>query len=146
MAAIRSKDTKPEIAIRRVLHAMGYRFRLHVPDLPGRPDIVMKRHMAIVQVKGCFWHGHRCLKGRVPGGNRDYWVAKIAGNKARDRRNERRLRALGWKLATVWECTVRRSKPADLAALLEELMRPRRRRGVKAAGKSRARRTRRSRR
>lgn len=118
MAGIRSKNTKPEIAVRRALHSMGMRFRLHVPGLPGRPDIVMKKRALIVQVKGCFWHGHRCLKGRVPGVNRRYWVPKIAGNVARDRRNEAKLRALGWAVITIWECRVRRSSSEQLAALL----------------------------
>jgi len=122
MAAIRSKDTRPEIAVRQALHGIGLRFRLHAPGLPGRPDIVMKRFMAIVQVKGCFWHGHRCLKGRVPGVNRPYWRAKITGNRSRDRRNERRLRAMGWTVKTVWECRVRRSSPEELAALLKALL------------------------
>jgi DNA mismatch endonuclease (patch repair protein) len=128
MSAIRAKDTKPEIAVRRALHAMGLRFRLHQGGLPGRPDIVMRRLGAIVQVKGCFWHGHRCLKGRVPGVNRRYWRAKIAGNRARDARNERRLRAMGWKVRTVWECTVRRSTDSELLARLGTMIgRPKRR-------------------
>jgi DNA mismatch endonuclease (patch repair protein) len=122
MAAIRAKDTKPEIAVRRALYGMGLRFRLHVSALPGRPDIVMRKLMAIVQVKGCFWHGHGCLKGRVPGVNRPYWRGKIAGNKARDRRNERRLRARGWRVRTIWECRVRRSSPEDLEALLRDML------------------------
>lgn len=122
MAAIRAKDTKPEIAVRRALHGMGLRYRLHVPALPGRPDIVIRRLMVVVQVKGCFWHGHRCLKGRVPGVNRHYWRPKIAGNRERDKRNERRLRTMGWAVKTVWECRVRRSSAEDLAALLTRLV------------------------
>lgn len=138
MAAIRSKNTKPEIAVRRALHALGFRFRLHAAGLPGKPDIVLKKHEAIVQVKGCFWHGHRCLKGRIPGSNRAYWSAKIQGNKQRDRRNERRLRAAGWRVATIWECTVRRSNAVELAMLLERFLRrdasARQRRAQKGAG------------
>ncbi len=118
MAAIRSADTRPELAVRRALHAMGVRFRLHVAGLPGRPDIVMRKRKLVIQVKGCFWHGHRCLKGRIPGVNRPYWLAKIAGNKARDKRNERRLRSMGWSVRTVWECRVRQSSAAELAAQL----------------------------
>jgi DNA mismatch endonuclease (patch repair protein) len=118
MAAIRAKDTKPEIVVRRALYSIGFRFRLHVPALPGRPDIVMKKLGVIVQVKGCFWHGHRCLKGRIPGTNTRYWRAKISGNRARDRRNERRLRALGWRVTTVWECMVRRSRGGTLIRFL----------------------------
>lgn len=127
MAAIRAKDTKPEMAVRRALHAMGCRFRLHVARLPGRPDIVIKKLRTVVQVKGCFWHGHRCLKGRVPDGNRRYWRAKITANKARDRRNERRLRALGWRVRTVWECLIRRSSQETLTALLRRNLRAGRR-------------------
>ena len=127
MAAIRAKHTKPEIAVRRALHAMGLRFRLHDPRLPGRPDVVIRRRMAIVQVKGCFWHGHRCLKGRVPGVNRAYWLAKIAGNRVRDERNERRLRAMGWRVRTVWECKVRRSAPGELVEVLRSLLKAPRR-------------------
>lgn len=122
MAAIRSKDTKPELTVRRVLHRLGYRFRLHQESLPGRPDIVLRKLGTVVQVKGCFWHGHRCLKGRVPGSNRRYWRAKIAGNQARDRRNERQLRALGWRVRTVWECFVRRASAEEIAARLVRLL------------------------
>ncbi|HEY8149779.1 MAG TPA: very short patch repair endonuclease [Vicinamibacteria bacterium] len=122
MAAIRAKHTKPEIAVRRALHAMGFRFRLHDSRLPGRPDIVIGRLMTIVQVKGCFWHGHRCLKGRVPGVNRSYWLVKISGNRARDARNERRLRSQGWRVRTVWECKVRRSTADELSAVLRKLL------------------------
>lgn len=134
MALIRSKDTKPEIAVRRKLHAMGLRFRLHVPELPGRPDIVIKKLTVIVHVKGCFWHGHRCLKGRVPVGNRPYWREKIAGNKARDKRNDRRLRAMGWTVKTIWECHVRRSNPEELAIALRTMLRGRPIRAQRHAG------------
>ena len=121
MARIRGKDTQPELAVRRALHRLGYRFRLHVMSLPGRPDVVLPRHRTVIQVKGCFWHGHFCLKGRVPPGK--YWRAKFARNKARDRRNDRRLRGLGWKVRTVWECRVRRWAPRELAARLKTLLR-----------------------
>ena len=138
MAAIRSADTAPELAVRRALHAMGVRFRLHVPGLPGRPDIVMRALGLVIQVKGCFWHGHRCLKGRVPGVNRPYWLAKIAGNKARDKHNERRLRSMGWSVKTVWECRVRRSSAAELAERLRAAVERSRARaawhGVRRAG------------
>lgn len=128
MARIRAKNTKPEMAVRRALHALGYRFRLHVPHLPGKPDIVLARHRTIILVKGCFWHGHRCLKGRIPEGNRPYWSAKLAGNIERDRRNERRLRALGWRVRTVWECSVRRWPEDTLRRRITASLPPRRRR------------------
>ncbi len=120
MALIRAKNTKPEIAVRRALHRLGYRFRLHDTNLPGRPDIVLPRHRLVIEVKGCFWHGHRCLKGRVPRSHRAYWLEKIKGNKARDKRNARRLRAMGWRVRTIWECDVRRWSPDELAARLQE--------------------------
>jgi DNA mismatch endonuclease, patch repair protein len=114
MAAIRAKHTKPETLVRRTLHLMGYRFRLHDPRLPGKPDILLPRIRTIVQVKGCFWHGHHCLRGRVPKGNRSYWLAKIRGNRSRDLKNERKLRRMGWRVVTLWECNIRRSTPNEL--------------------------------
>ena len=122
MALIRAKNTKPEIAVRQTLHQLGYRFRLHDPRLPGHPDIVLSKHRMIIEVKGCFWHGHRCLKGRVPGGNRRYWLKKISGNKIRDRQNVRRLRAMGWRVAAIWECKVRRRTREQIAARLRKLL------------------------
>ncbi|MDP3937258.1 MAG: very short patch repair endonuclease [Deltaproteobacteria bacterium] len=121
MSRIRSKDTKPELIVRRTLHRMGYRYRLHHPGLPGRPDIVLTRHRLIIQVKGCFWHGHRCLKGRTPKQNSGYWIPKIQGNIARDRRNERRLRGAGWHVCTVWECAIRTHQSRALGAVLRVL-------------------------
>ena len=121
MALIRAKNTKPELAVRSALHRLGYRFRLHDRRLPGRPDIVLPKYRLIIEVRGCFWHGHRCLKGRVPEGNRAYWSRKITGNKLRDRRNARRLRSMGWKVKTIRECEVRRHSREELAARLVRL-------------------------
>ncbi len=123
MSLIRAKDTKPEIAVRRALHALGYRFRLHDHTLPGRPDIVLRKHRVIIQVKGCFWHSHRCLRGRIPCGNRAYWASKLAANKIRDRKTARQLRNMGWQVRTIWECDVRRCAPDRLAARLMSLLR-----------------------
>lgn len=120
MAAIRSKDTKPELLVRSLLHQMGYRFRLHARDLPGRPDIVIPKFRTIVQVRGCYWHGHYCLGGRSATVNRHYWAPKISGNKARDRKNDARLRRMGWKVKTIWECRIRAS---DLESLWRNLQR-----------------------
>jgi DNA mismatch endonuclease (patch repair protein) len=110
MAGIRSRDTGPEIVVRRVLHANGYRFRLGGCGLPGRPDVVLPRHRTVVRVHGCFWHQHkRCRTGRrVPQSNPGYWVPKLARNVARDRRDRLALRRLGWRVVTVWECEIRR--------------------------------------
>lgn len=115
MARIRAKGTKPEVAIARALRDLGIRFNRHAKDLPGRPDFALSAIRTIINVKGCFWHGHFCLKGRVPEGNRPYWRAKIAGNRRRDRRNEARLRRAGWRVLTVWECRVRKSTRESLA-------------------------------
>jgi DNA mismatch endonuclease (patch repair protein) len=104
MSRIRSSDTKPEVALRRGLHRLGYRFRLHDRLLPGRPDIVLPKYRTVVQVRGCFWHGHTCHDGHLPKSRHDYWIPKLAGNARRDHRNDRALRRLGWKVVVVWEC------------------------------------------
>jgi DNA mismatch endonuclease, patch repair protein len=108
MAAIRSVNTKPEMRVRSALHALGYRFRLHRKDLPGRPDIVLPRLRTVIFVHGCFWHCHRCKYGAVvPATRADFWAAKRAGNVARDRRNRSALRRAGWRVCVLWECEVR---------------------------------------
>lgn len=107
MAAIRGKDTRPEMTIRRGLHARGFRFRLHVRDLPGRPDLVFPARRAALFVHGCFWHGHGCPMFRWPGSRVDFWRAKIDGNRARDRAAEVALEAAGWRVLTVWECAMK---------------------------------------
>jgi len=108
MRAVRSKDTKPELIVRRLAHAMGYRFRLHRKDLPGSPDLVFPGRRSAIFVHGCFWHGHDCARGaREPKTNSDYWRAKVAGNRARDIRVATELAALGWRVMTLWECGLR---------------------------------------
>jgi DNA mismatch endonuclease (patch repair protein) len=108
MRAIKSADTAPEMAVRRLVHGMGYRFRLHRRDLPGKPDLVFPRLHKVLFVHGCFWHGHDCARGaRVPKGNRAYWIKKVGGNRARDRKNIETLAAQGWRSLVVWECAAR---------------------------------------
>lgn len=104
MAAIRSSDTKPEMAVRRVVHAAGFRYRLHRSDLPGRPDLVFPRYRLVAFVHGCFWHGHQCKKGHTPRTNVDYWTPKIAANMARDERSAGKLRRAGWAVVVIREC------------------------------------------
>lgn len=106
MSSIRSKDTKPELRVRRLLHHLGYRFRLHRKDLPGHPDVVLPRYKAVVLVHGCFWHGcGKCDRGtRVPKTNTDFWVRKVAANRRRDQEVARLLREGGWKVILVWAC------------------------------------------
>ena len=105
MSGIRSKDTKPEILVRRFLHRSAFRFRIYRQDLPGRPDIVLPRYRTVVPVRGCFWHHHEtCPLAYMPKSNRSFWQAKLEGNRARDLRNLNKLRELGWKTIEVWEC------------------------------------------
>jgi len=109
MRAVKSRDTKPEMLVRRAAHALGYRFRLHRKDLPGSPDLVFPARKKVIFVHGCFWHGHECARGaRTPKTNTDYWRAKIARNVARDARARSALDALGWETLTIWECELKR--------------------------------------
>jgi len=106
MSRIRKTNTKPEIAVRRLLHRLGYRFRLHQRGLPGVPDIVLPKHRTVIFVQGCFWHQHSCKLGKAPKSNREYWLPKLKRNRERDARNIRELRRLGWQVIIVWECEV----------------------------------------
>jgi len=117
MSAIKGKNTQPELRVRSVLHAMGYRFRLHRKDLPGKPDIVLAKHRLALFVHGCFWHCHDCRWGRVvPATRPEFWAAKRGGNVERDLIKQDALRAQGWKVATIWECETR-NEESLLAAL-----------------------------
>jgi DNA mismatch endonuclease (patch repair protein) len=107
MALVRSKDTKPELVVRRLIHSLGYRYRLHRADLPGKPDLVFPSRGKVIFVHGCFWHGHKCRLGRMPKSSLDYWLNKIAYNRNRDKRILRHLRKLGWESLVVWECRLR---------------------------------------
>lgn len=113
MRRVKGRDTTPEMAVRRALTRLGARYRLHRKDLPGKPDVVMPGRCLALFVHGCFWHGHDCARGaRVPKQNRDYWVAKVGRNVARDAKNAEALLALGWRVEVVWECELK-----DAAAL-----------------------------
>jgi len=108
MRRVRSKDTRPELIVRRLLFAQGYRYRLHRPDLPGRPDIVFPSRKKIVFVNGCFWHGHNCQRGgRQPKTNVEYWRNKIKRNIERDRKIRKELKSAGWSIITIWECEIK---------------------------------------
>jgi DNA mismatch endonuclease (patch repair protein) len=106
MQSVKSRDTGPEMAVRRMLHRAGYRYRLHVKKLPGSPDIVFPGRKKIVFVHGCFWHGHGCRIGRPPKSRLDFWAAKIEANRVRDAQKERELQAMGWSVLTVWQCEI----------------------------------------
>lgn len=105
MSGIRAQNTKPELKVRKILHAAGFRYRLHVRTLPGSPDLVLPRHKAVVFVHGCFWHRHRgCRFAYMPKSNKAFWKKKFDANVSRDRRSGVELRKLGWRVLTVWEC------------------------------------------
>lgn len=105
MRSIRCADTKPEMLVRRMVHRMGFRYRLHVPELPGKPDLVFVRLNRIIEVQGCFWHQHPdCVDSHIPRTRTEYWIPKLERNRSRDKLNHRKLRRLGWRLLIVWEC------------------------------------------
>lgn len=123
MSRIRSKHTKPEVAVRRMLHAMGVRFRLYRAGLPGKPDIVLGPRQLVIFIHGCFWHRHPgCREATMPTANRDFWVAKLDGNAARDLRHRAALRRMGWRVAVIWECEIR--NPDKLGRRLTRLIGP----------------------
>lgn len=107
MSRIRARNTKPEIVVRSLLHRMGFRFRLHVRDLPGKPDIVLPKYRAVIFVHGCFWHGHDCPLYRLPATRPDFWQNKINRNQANDEKARMALLSAGWRVAVVWECALR---------------------------------------
>ena len=117
MAGIRSGNTRPELRLRKALHACGFRFRLHQAKLPGKPDLVLAKHRAVMFVHGCFWHRHKgCRIASTPATNAAFWAGKFARNVERDRQNLEALSALSWRTAIIWECSLR---PKDIAALIE---------------------------
>ena len=107
MSGIKGKDTQPEMLVRRRLHSLGYRYRLHVPELPGRPDLVFPSRKAVVQVQGCFWHHHHCKYFKWPSTRKEFWRSKLEGNEVRDSRNLYELKRLGWRVLIIWECAIR---------------------------------------
>lgn len=125
MGRVRGKDTKPELLVRRVVHGMGYRYRLHRRDLPGTPDLVFPGRRKVIFVHGCFWHRHpdpACKLARLPKSKHDFWVPKLERNRERDEDNERQLHALGWDVLSVWECQL--SRPEELRARIQEFLGP----------------------
>jgi DNA mismatch endonuclease (patch repair protein) len=115
MSRIRGTDTVPELTVRRYLHSRGFRYRLHVSYLPGKPDLVLPRYSVAIFVHGCFWHAHSCQKGRVPATHSSFWGQKFCTNRARDARNARALRRMGWRVLTVWECNLNTSRKRQRA-------------------------------
>jgi len=121
MSKIRSKNTLPEIRIRKALWQMGYRYRLHYKLLPGKPDIVIIKYKIAIFINGCFWHRHKnCIEASFPKTNSDYWETKISKNIERDKRNQKEIKKLGWKTIVIWECMVKKEKK-DNIKLLENI-------------------------
>jgi DNA mismatch endonuclease, patch repair protein len=117
MRAVKGRDTSLELSIRRLLHSLGYRYRLHRKDLPGKPDLVFASRRKVLFIHGCFWHGHGCKRGaRVPKTNIEYWQRKITRTRVRDAENEDALKALGWRVLVIWECQTK-----DVSALQQRL-------------------------
>lgn len=125
MAGIRAKNTKPELALRQAMHRLGFRYRLHAKYLPGRPDIVLPKYRAVVLVHGCFWHGHGCRLFKLPSTRVEFWSQKIERNRANDALATSRLLSSGWRVAVVWECSIRspRAQGAKIAEKLADWLR-----------------------
>lgn len=127
MSHIRSKDTKPEIIIRRFLFAKGLRFRLHAKQLPGKPDLTFPKYKTIVFIDGCFWHSHEnCKYSKLPKTNVDYWIKKLENNKLRDEANEKKLEEMGWRVIRIWECEIKNasSRLPRLESLFHQIINP----------------------
>ena len=120
MSKISSKDTKPEILVRKFLFSKGFRYRINVKTLPGKPDIVLPKYKTIIFVNGCFWHGHNCKKGKLPSSNTDFWKEKISNNKSRGAKNSDLLVKLGWKVIIIWQCEI--SKIDNRTKILNKLL------------------------
>jgi DNA mismatch endonuclease (patch repair protein) len=121
MSGIRGKNTRPEIVVRKGLFAMGFRFRLHSPDLPGKPDIVLPKYRTVIFINGCFWHGHDCPLFKWPSTRPGFWRNKIEGNRANDLKKDRMLHERGWRILTVWECSIKGPGSRQRAAVIREI-------------------------
>jgi len=116
MSHISGKNTKPEILIRKLTHSLGYRFRLHKKELPGKPDLVFNKLRKTIFVNGCFWHGHsKCSRSKLPATNRKFWKVKIAGNKKKDKSNYIRLKKMNWDYLVIWQCEIKKSTTEKLS-------------------------------
>lgn len=121
MAGIKGKNTRPEILVRSALHRRGFRFKLHDKTLPGKPDLVLPKYKAIINIHGCFWHGHDCKFFKVPSTRTDFWLAKIIGNRSRDGLQKETLLEQGWRVLTVWECALRGKKADTLQLTIDSI-------------------------
>lgn len=119
MSGIRSRDTRPEMLIRKALHAQGFRYRLHDKSLPGKPDLVFPKYKAAIFIHGCFWHGHDCRYFKVPQTRTAFWLEKIAGNRQRDARQLTQLQSNGWRVLLIWECATRKNEQLPFPMLID---------------------------
>lgn len=125
MSHISGKNTKPEIIIRKIVHSLGYRFRLHKRDLPGKPDIVFLKLKKVIFVNGCFWHGHKnCIRSKLPTTNKKFWKEKIEGNKRKDKSNYIRLKKLGWDYLVIWQCKIKQGNKQKLIDEITNFLTP----------------------
>jgi DNA mismatch endonuclease (patch repair protein) len=122
MSGIRGKNTKPELRVRKALHARGFRFRLHLKDLPGKPDIVLPKYKAIILINGCFWHMHDCHLFKWPSTRPNFWREKISGNKIKDGDNLNLLRYRGWRILTIWECAIKGKGKLNFDDLIKQII------------------------
>ena len=120
MSKIGGKNTKPEILVRKFLFSKGFRYRINVKTLPGKPDIVLPKYKTVIFINGCFWHGHNCKKGKLPSSNTDFWKKKISNNKSRDDKNFDLLVKLGWKVIIIWQCEI--TKTGNRTKILNRLL------------------------
>ncbi|NDV58211.1 very short patch repair endonuclease [Bacteroides sp. 519] len=122
MSKIRSKNTKPEILLRKALFAKGYRYRINEKKLPGKPDIVLPKYKTVIFINGCFWHNHEnCKYAYIPKTNTDFWINKITANKKRDKLNLQKLTSMGWNIITIWECDIRHRSKRDVTPLVDAI-------------------------
>ncbi|WP_082351028.1 very short patch repair endonuclease [Desulfuromonas soudanensis] len=121
MSGIRGKNTRPEMLVRRHLHARGFRYRLHVKTLPGKPDIVLPRYRAVILIHGCFWHGHDCQLFKWPSTRQEFWCAKIGRNRKKDAETLVELEAIGWRVLSVWECAIKGRQRLSVEDLIERI-------------------------
>lgn len=121
MSGIKGKNTKPEILVRHKLFALGFRYRLHNRNLPGKPDLVFQKFKTVIFINGCFWHGHDCYLFKMPSTNCDFWKIKIDTNKSNDLKNRELLLASGWRIVTIWECATKGKLKLDFNTLIESV-------------------------
>jgi len=122
MKSVPQKDTKPEMRLRKALHGLGFRYRLHDKRLPGSPDLVFPKHKIVIFVHGCFWHRHGCKQTTTPTTRKDFWEAKFKANAERDSKNVRELESAGWRVMTVWECELKKADESDLFEKIQEFL------------------------